>query len=122
MEPPPVSKQSRRIRTTGVNARSNWVIPRSVTTFASLSPGPGTALTFWCAVLATVNRKQMHAHTIVIDAFVLLRHPLAPRPLCPAPNAREVTVSYEANGPGTLLVLPGCRMPWRCRTSSSGGG
>lgn len=37
--------------------------------------------------------------------FLLLRHPLARGSLCEAPNATDVTVPYEANGPGTLLML-----------------
>lgn len=38
--------------------------------------------------------------------FVLLQHPRARVPLSPAPNARGVVVSAEANGPGTLFALP----------------
>ncbi len=39
-------------------------------------------------------------------SFLLLRHPLARRPLCPAPNVHEVTVSCETNGPASLFALP----------------
>jgi glycosyltransferase involved in cell wall biosynthesis len=39
-------------------------------------------------------------------SFLLLRHPLGPSPLSTAPNVREVTVSFEANGPKTLFMLP----------------
>lgn len=38
--------------------------------------------------------------------FLLLRHPLGPCPLSTAPNVQDVTVSFEANGPGTLFMLP----------------
>jgi glycosyltransferase involved in cell wall biosynthesis len=39
-------------------------------------------------------------------SFLLLRHPLARRPLSVEPNVREVTVSCEANGPASLFALP----------------
>jgi glycosyltransferase involved in cell wall biosynthesis len=39
-------------------------------------------------------------------SFLLLRHPLAPGSLSQAENVREQVVPYEANGPGTLLMLP----------------
>ncbi|MHB9004684.1 MAG: glycosyltransferase family 4 protein [Coriobacteriia bacterium] len=39
-------------------------------------------------------------------SFLLLRHPLAPCCLSQADNVRETVVPYEANGPGTLLMLP----------------
>jgi glycosyltransferase involved in cell wall biosynthesis len=39
-------------------------------------------------------------------SFLLLRHPLARRPLSIEPNVREVTVSCEANGPASLFALP----------------
>jgi alpha-1,3-rhamnosyl/mannosyltransferase len=38
-------------------------------------------------------------------SFLLLRHPLARRPLSIEPNVREVTVSCEANGPASLFAL-----------------
>lgn len=38
--------------------------------------------------------------------FFFLKHPRGPARLSHAPNAHEVVVSEEANGPGTLLFLP----------------
>jgi glycosyltransferase involved in cell wall biosynthesis len=38
--------------------------------------------------------------------FLLLKHPRREGRLCRAPNATEVTVAWEANGPVTLFCLP----------------
>ena len=38
--------------------------------------------------------------------FVFLKHPKAPERLSAAPNAREIVVPQEANGPATMFYLP----------------
>ncbi|MBI5532998.1 MAG: glycosyltransferase family 4 protein [Deltaproteobacteria bacterium] len=40
------------------------------------------------------------------QTFLLLRHPLARARLSDSPNVTEVTLQAEANGPGTLWLLP----------------
>lgn len=56
---------------------------------------------------AFVQALVDHVPTLAPELqFVFMKHPKGPERLSAAPNVREVVVSAEANGPGTMFWLP----------------